>query len=349
MTREVIVDASTLSREEWLKYRKAGIGGSDAAKVLGMSKWGSPLDLYMDKTTTTLPDEPDNWFQLDFGNLVEPLVRKWYAKATGYKVTNDTNMYRHPEYPFMLADVDFTAETPTGEIIGGEIKTTSARGIDEWTAGVLGSGGRMPYQYEVQVRHYMAVLDINRFVVICVFGNHESDIVPVQVYRDLIFESQLIAAESEFWNNHVVPRIAPEGGISKETLALVRKEVGADASDEPLVLDATTSDLLDSFLTLKEQKKEAEKVVSDLTEQINAKTAEIVRVTAGHKEATLPIGDGSEFYHIKNNTVHKTLTDSKALKLNFPDVYELVKTESSYDTTAVKIKKAKPARKGAAS
>ena len=35
---EAVVDISGLSREEWLDYRKKGIGGSDAAAIMGVSR-----------------------------------------------------------------------------------------------------------------------------------------------------------------------------------------------------------------------------------------------------------------------------------------------------------------------
>lgn len=34
---EVIVDTDTLSREDWLSYRKLGIGGSDVAAIMGIT------------------------------------------------------------------------------------------------------------------------------------------------------------------------------------------------------------------------------------------------------------------------------------------------------------------------
>ena len=34
---EVVVDTDTLSREDWLSYRKLGIGGSDVAAIMGIS------------------------------------------------------------------------------------------------------------------------------------------------------------------------------------------------------------------------------------------------------------------------------------------------------------------------
>ena len=46
---EVIVDTDTLSREDWLSYRKLGIGGSDVAAIMGISPFATIRDLYNDK------------------------------------------------------------------------------------------------------------------------------------------------------------------------------------------------------------------------------------------------------------------------------------------------------------
>lgn len=51
---EVVVDISNLTREEWLTYRKKGIGGSDAAAILGVSPFTTKKDLYFDKTGKNL-------------------------------------------------------------------------------------------------------------------------------------------------------------------------------------------------------------------------------------------------------------------------------------------------------
>jgi len=42
------IKVSELPREQWLALRKKGIGGSDAAGVMGMSPWSSPLSVWAD-------------------------------------------------------------------------------------------------------------------------------------------------------------------------------------------------------------------------------------------------------------------------------------------------------------
>lgn len=340
----IIIDAKKITHEEWLETRKQGIGGSDASKILNVNPWATPLDLYIDKTSPVISEKSENWFRLDYGNLIEPLIRKWYASESGYKVYNDTKMYSHPDYPWMIADCDFIAETPEGEIIGGEIKSTSPRNIeDDWAPGILGMGGKLPYHYEVQVRHYMAVRDIDRFIVLCIYGNCESQIIPVQVYRDMEWEACLIEAEAQFWNEHVVPRIPPAGGITPASLETVRAEVFADGKkEEELVLSDDAKDILSHFLSLKETEKTEKAKLDSIKKELDAATAEILRVTEGHTVAKLDLND-DEYYFIKNNTVSKKIPDSGKLKLNYPDVWEDVQKEVSYDTTSVRIK----AKKGA--
>ena len=43
-------------REDWLKRRHPVIGGTDAAKIIGVSKWGTPMDVYLEKTNKLQPD-----------------------------------------------------------------------------------------------------------------------------------------------------------------------------------------------------------------------------------------------------------------------------------------------------
>ena len=50
---EVLVDTADLSREDWLDYRRLGIGGSDAAAIMGLSPFSTIRDLYFDKFLRT--------------------------------------------------------------------------------------------------------------------------------------------------------------------------------------------------------------------------------------------------------------------------------------------------------
>ena len=69
-----------MNREEWLNERRTGIGGSDAAAVMGLNPWKSPLDVYLDKTGQ-LMESPDNP-ALYWGRVLEEVVAREYSLRT---------------------------------------------------------------------------------------------------------------------------------------------------------------------------------------------------------------------------------------------------------------------------
>ena len=105
---EVLVDTADLSREDWLDYRRLGIGGSDAAAIMGLSPFATIRDLYFDKigVTPVIEEEEENWVAKEVGHRLEDLVAMIFAKKTGLEVFPVRKMFRHPLYPFMLADAD---------------------------------------------------------------------------------------------------------------------------------------------------------------------------------------------------------------------------------------------------
>ena len=84
---EVIVDTDTLSREDWLSYRKLGIGGSDVAAIMGISPFATIRDLYNDKLgIEPLIEEESNWVAKEVGHRLEDLVAEIFSKKTGITV-----------------------------------------------------------------------------------------------------------------------------------------------------------------------------------------------------------------------------------------------------------------------
>ena len=95
----VLVETADLSREEWLAYRRQGLGGSDAAAVLGISPFRTGVDLYYDKLGLFIEDDEANWVAKEIGNLLEELVARIFAKKTGLKVYRRKCMFQHPAHP----------------------------------------------------------------------------------------------------------------------------------------------------------------------------------------------------------------------------------------------------------
>ena len=199
---QILVETAGLSEEEWLAYRRKGIGGSDVAALLGISPWRTARDLYFDKLNiVAVEDNEDNWVALEMGHLLEPLVAKIFQHRTGYKVYQIKKMFQHPQYSWMLADVDYFVELPDGSTAILEIKTTNYNARDNWW---LNGEETVPVYYETQGRHYMAVMNVDRCFFCCLYGNNEEETIIREIRRDESYEEEMIFLEQYFWENHVL-------------------------------------------------------------------------------------------------------------------------------------------------
>ena len=92
-----------MSREQWLKERKRGVGGSDVGKVLGVSEWGTAVDVWLEKTGRTAPVEQSE--AMWFGNEMEDAVARRYAAETGVEVVRH-NFMAFDEDCHLLGNID---------------------------------------------------------------------------------------------------------------------------------------------------------------------------------------------------------------------------------------------------
>jgi len=115
---------------EWHRARLQGIGGSEAAAIIGRSPWCSNVELWKRKTgRATAPDISDNE-AVKYGHDAEPLIRELFALdyADKYDVSygGAFDMVRHPDHPFIFATLDGRlTERATGRRGVLEIKTTN--------------------------------------------------------------------------------------------------------------------------------------------------------------------------------------------------------------------------------
>ena len=133
-----------MSRSAWLEARRAGIGGSDAAAILGASPWATPLSVWTDKQGLT-EEKPDT-IAMRFGRDAEEIVAHWFAEDTGKTVARCNAILQHPEHPFMLANID---RQILGERAGLECKTTSAYNRTGFV------GGSIPPYFYWQCMYYL--------------------------------------------------------------------------------------------------------------------------------------------------------------------------------------------------
>lgn len=108
----VITDTTDLPRDEWLAYRKTGIGGSDVAAILGISPFGTARDIYYDKLSiASFYDDEANKYQKKIGTLLEDVVAEMFAEVTGYRVFKIRKMFRSREHSFYACGCRFFCPT----------------------------------------------------------------------------------------------------------------------------------------------------------------------------------------------------------------------------------------------
>ena len=86
-----LVSTLNLSRDEWLKYRKQGIGGSDAGAICGLNPYTTAMHVYYDKTSETVSDTDSEAMRQ--GRDLEDYVARRFMEASGKKVRRANAIY----------------------------------------------------------------------------------------------------------------------------------------------------------------------------------------------------------------------------------------------------------------
>lgn len=318
---EIVVDISSLSREEWLAYRRKGIGGSDVAAIMGVSPFATIRDLYNDKVGVEpmIEEEESNWVAKEVGHRLEDLVAEIFSKKTGLTVFPVRKMFRHPLYPFMLADVDFFIIFPDGSYGILECKTCNYNAKSKW------DNDEIPINYIYQVRHYLAVMNMKKAYIACLYGNNEDEFVIRSIERDMMEEEDIIAQETYFWNEYVEKKVEPPySGKPDLILESIRRYSGyADKSLPEISISGLEVEDLEKYLELSEEKSLLEKRKKEIEEQQRALSVPFVEKLGAGCKAVLE--DGISRYQITYNpTIRKSVgKDSlEKLKIQHPNIYE---------------------------
>jgi putative phage-type endonuclease len=205
-----------MSNDAWLDKRREGIGGSDAGAILGMSAYGSPLTVYLQKKNLVPKGETSK--AAHRGKILEPMIRAETAKDfPELDIEPLPAMLADPEHPFMLANIDgvIFAKAPV-EIRGQTIEGLGGHEIKSAKTGFGWSEDEMPDAYYAQVQHYMKVTGLPWFVVSVYILDDES-LNHYVIRRNDEFVARLVAAETDFWKNYIEADTMPAPlGIDNE-------------------------------------------------------------------------------------------------------------------------------------
>mgnify|MGYP001276816094 CR=1 FL=1 len=299
------------SRQEWLNARKKGIGGSDAPVVLGLSKYKTPFELWLEKTDQTFVDESQSEAAY-FGSLLEDLVAKEFEKRTGKKVRRNNFILQHPKYDFIIANID---RKVVGENALLECKTASAYYAKEW------ENDEVPAPYLVQVQHYMGVTGYEKAYIAVLIGGQK--FVWKEVERDDELIDMIFQAERHFWHEHVEKNIPPKLDGSSAAEEYLKKRYSNAEPGKTVDLKHEYKEKIQELLSLKETIKQLEEQKKALENEIKNELKDAEYGFVGN-------------YQVNWKQVVSNRVDSKILKEKFPQVYEQVVKQSVYRKFCIK-------------
>ena len=294
MAAIIFANTTNMSRDEWLEWRRKGIGGSDAAAIIGLDKYRSAFDVYADKLGLK-SEQPDNE-SMRQGRDLEQYVAERFMEATCKKVRRKNAMLQHPDHSFMIADID---RWVVGENAGLECKTTSVLNRTKF------SQGEFPPNYYVQCMHYMAVTGAERWYLAVLVLNKAFHVFTIE--RDESEIQALIAAEKDFWENHVMKQIPPAPDGSEATSEII-KQLYPEAKRQDQVALFGQEEKIEQYLSLNAKLKELERERDKLKQEL--------QLAMGDAE----IGQAQGYVIKWENRVRQTL-DTQRLKKELAEVY----------------------------
>ena len=306
------MNAIQVSYKDWKLERMKGIGGSDAAVVLGVSRWKSPLRLYLEKIGE-IEHQPDNEFMC-WGRKLEALVIEHFMEVTGKNVERIDKILVHPQYSFMIANIDGYIEAEDAVV---EAKTASSYKLDEW------SGDNVPVEYVLQGQHYLAVTGCSKVYYPVLIGGNTFFI--KEMTRDEELINMIIDAESKFWHENIEKRIPPEmtGSVdARELLDKLYPTAKEGLKVELPQLEETVNQLAVTQAKIKELEQLADELQAKIKEQMGE--AEIAEV-------------GNFIITWKSVTTERL--DTTRLKKELPDVYKQFTVSNTTRRFSLKQKK----------
>jgi putative phage-type endonuclease len=311
---KILFDKTGQTEADWQDFRSnmKGIGGSDCAIIMGLSPFKTAFSLWLEKTGQVKAKPIENEY-VEWGNLLEPVIRDKFRRATGFEVYENNFVLQHDDFEWMLANIDGEVVDPDmkGERGILEIKTTSERNKKDWEVGP-------PDYYMLQIQHYLGVTDYKYAYVAVLIGGHHFKYFKID-RNDYVID-QIISAEKEFW--HMVEnKIAPEiTSLDSESL----NEAYPEDDGETALMGPEIEEWVDRYWNTQKEIKSLESELELIKNRIKFEAKENKHIRGIKFRVSLP-------------TITKKILDTKALASERPELYEYYKTkESSYRGFTVK-------------
>ena len=273
---KIIEDKGLTGYDKWLAERQCGLGGSDVAVILGLSKYKSPYELWLEKTGRAEPfkgNDATHW-----GQRLEDVIADEYADRTGMQLHTCPTL-NNSEYFWLFGSPDRIVttkddqNTPTAIL---EIKTTrrntATNEIDDngdtvmlWGPGNKYINGKLavqdsqvPMEYILQVHVYMLLTGVRTCDLAVLMQTSDYRVYTIDFDEDIADE--IVTKSQEWWVNYVL--------LDKEPPKTIRDLKNAEHSSDYAQVDADIKNAVISYREIKDQIKALEKQADTLQEKI---------------------------------------------------------------------------------
>lgn len=257
--------------QEQQQRRLKGIGGSDAACIMGFSKYSTPLQVWLEKTGRSKfepTEESHPW--LHWGKILEPVIANEYARLKEVELYSTDTLF-HPEHQWMLGHPDRMIRD-RNRLLECKIARES-RASKEWGDGA----DEIPLAYIIQINHYMAITGRSWADLAVLIGNSDFRIYSIQ--RDEQIINAIIKECGEFFREYVLKDMPPPPKDGKDASFLWGEDNGKyrDADNEE-------KELCVKYDLLRRDIKEREKAKKSIGDQLRIKIEDFSGLRLGPKK-----------------------------------------------------------------
>ena len=272
-----------LNNQDFTHNRCDFLGGSDIAAILGVSKYRSAMEVWLEKTRKHLSTKDS--FALRFGSFAESFIADEYAKQTGEALASHSEGIAHPQYSFCVGHIDrFVLREKEAPLFFGdgslnakkllECKTANHYSQHDW--GEAGTDA-IPLPYLCQCLWYLGITNLSEMDVAVLLGG--SDLRIYTISRDPDLETLIFQKAIYFWQAHVLKDIPPKPQSVEDCQALFQRA----SAGKTIEANADTIALIAQLKTVESQAKVDDEQIEAIKQALMERMADAEILTYGGK------------------------------------------------------------------
>lgn len=257
----IFTPTKEMSYDQWLKFRKGGVGASESASVMSMSEYDSPMSMFYEKSSPLVTKKPENFAMFlgkhseDFiGNLWEfwegddqTLMSNFNAGRKVRRCQNVNGYIQNPKWDWLFVSLDkkINKNTFRGVQYGEgvlELKNMSGYEVNKWEYGI-------PSSHLIQVQQQMGVCGLE-YGELAIFQDGRKLTVHHFEFNKQIFEG-IVDQTHDFWQRVLKARTIRGQIYEAEKGFNVRKVEDLKAQLMSIEPEPDATDALSDFLSEK--------------------------------------------------------------------------------------------------